>query len=71
MDRYRMLSMARVSRRAKLVLTPEQTQALVAVARSRTSPQREVQRARILCFYQEGHTFSEIAALAHTTRRLV
>lgn len=71
MDSYRLLSMSRVSQRAKLVLTPEQSQELVAVARSRTSPQREVQRARILCFYQEGHTFSEIAALAHTTRRLV
>jgi transposase len=63
--------MSRVSQRAKLVLTPEQSQELAAVARSRTSAQREVQRARILCFYQEGHTFSEIAALAHTTRRLV
>ncbi len=63
--------MSRISQRAKLVLTPEQSQKLAEVARSRTSPHREVQRARILCFYQEGHTFTEIAALAHTTRRLV
>jgi transposase len=53
------------------VLTPEQSQELAELARSRTVPHREVQRARILCFYQEGRTFTEIAALAHTTRRLV
>jgi transposase len=65
------LSVARISQRAKLVLTPEQSQELAEIARSRTSPHREVQRARILSFYQQGHTFTEIAALAHTTRRLV
>jgi transposase len=62
---------SRISQRAKLVLTPEQTQELAELARSRTAPHREVQRARILCFYQQGHTFTEIAALAQTTRRLV
>lgn len=66
-----MLSVARISQRAKLVLTPEQSQELAKIARSRTSPHREVQRARILSFYQQGHTFTKIAALAHTTRRLV
>jgi transposase len=63
--------MPRVSQRAKLVLTSEQLQQLAQLARSRTAPQREVQRARMLCHYQEGRTFTEIAALAHTTRRLV
>jgi len=62
---------SRISQRAKLVLTREQTQGLAELARSRTAPHREVQRARILCFYQQGHTFTEIAALAQTTRRLV
>jgi len=61
----------RTSQRAKLVLTSEQTQQLTQLAHSRTAPQREVQRARMLCRYQEGRTFTEIATLAHTTRRLV
>ena len=61
--------MPRVSQRAKLVLTSEQLQRLAQLARSRTAPQREVQRARMLCHYQEGRTFTEIAALARTTRR--
>ena len=62
--------MSRTSQRAKLVLTPEQSDDLGQLAHSRTAPQREVQRARILCYYQEGHSFTEIATLAHTTRRL-
>jgi transposase len=61
----------KTSQRAQLVLTPEQLQTLTRAARSRTAPQREVRRARILCLYHEGKTFTEIAALAQTTRRLV
>jgi len=63
--------MPKVSRRAKLVLTSEQLQQLAQLAHSRTAPHRDVQRARMLCHYQEGRTFTEIAALVHTTRRLV
>ena len=63
--------MSKVSRRAKLVLTSEQLQQLAQLAHSRTAPHRDVQRARMLCHYQEGRTFTEIAALVHTTRRLV
>jgi len=63
--------MSKVSRRAKLVLTSEQLQQLVQLAHSRTAPHRDVQRARMLCHYQEGRTFTEISALVHTTRRLV
>ena len=63
--------MPRISQRAKLVLTSEQLQQLAQLARSRTAPQREVQRARMLCHYQAGRTFTEIAALVQTTRRLV
>jgi transposase len=65
------LGVPKTSQRAKLVLSPEQSQELAHLARSRTAPQREVQRARMLCFYQEGRSFTEIAALAQTTRRLV
>ena len=63
--------MSKVSRRAKLVLTSEQLQQLAQLAHSRTAPHRDVQRARMLCHYQEGRTFTEISALVHTTRRLV
>ena len=63
--------MPKTSRRAKLVLTSEQMEKLAQLAHSRTAPQREVQRARMLCRYQEGRTFTEIATLMHTTRRLV
>src|SRR6266849_8529918 len=67
----RVWAMPRTSQRAKLMLTSEQLETLTRVAQSRTAPHREVQRARILCHYQAGRTFTEIAALAHTTRRLV
>jgi transposase len=46
-------------------------QQLAQLAHSRTAPQRKVQRARMLWHYQAGRTFTEIAALVHTTRRLV
>jgi len=63
--------MPKTSQRAKLVLTGQQMEKLAQLAHSRTAPQREVQRARMLCHYQAGRTFTEIAALMHTTRRLV
>ncbi len=63
--------MPKISQRAKLVLTSEQLQELVRLAQSRSEPHREVQRARMLCQYHQGRTFTEIAALVHTTRRLV
>ena len=63
--------MPKTTHRARLILTPQQLQTLTQLARSRTAPQREVQRARILCFYNQGQTFTQIAALAQTTRRLV
>ena len=63
--------MPKASQRAKLVLTSEQLQQLAQLAHSRSAPHREVQRARMLCHYQQGRTFTEVAALVHTTRRLV
>src|SRR5437867_4212348 len=65
------MAVPKTSQRAKLVLTSEQLQKLTPLAHSRTAPQREVQRARMLCHYHEGYSFTEIAALVHTTRRLV
>jgi transposase len=61
----------KTSQRAKLVLSSEQVEKLAQMAHSRTAPQREVRRARMLCHYREGRTFTEIAALTQTTRRLV
>ena len=63
--------MPKTSQRAKLELTPEQLKALSQLAQSRSAPHREVQRARMLCHYQAGRSFTEIAALVPTTRRLV
>jgi transposase len=61
----------KTSQRAKLELTPDQRKALSQLAQSRSAPHREVQRARMLCHYQAGRSFTEIAALVPTTRRLV
>ena len=66
-----MLGVPKTSQRAKLELTPEQLKTLSRVAQSRSAPHREVQRARLLCHYQAGRSFTEIAALVSTTRRLV
>ena len=63
--------MPRVSGRAKLVVTLEELQQLTQLAHSRTAAHREVQRAQMLCHYRAGRTFTEIAGLVHTTRRLV
>jgi hypothetical protein len=66
-----MLAMPKMSQRPKLQLTPEQLQTVTQVAQSRSAPHREVQRARMLCEYHAGRSFTEIAALGLTTRRLV
>ena len=63
--------MPKTSQRAKLELTPEQLKTITQLAQSRSAPHREVQRARMLCHYQAGRSFTEIAALVSTTRRLV
>jgi hypothetical protein len=63
--------MPQTSQRAKRELTTEQLQTLTQLAQSRSAPPREVQRAGMLCHYHEGRSFTEIAALGPTTRRLV
>ena len=53
--------MAGKSRRAKLVLTPEEVDRLERLRRSQTAPRREVQRAEILWDYHAGDTLTAIA----------
>ena len=52
--------MARTSKRATLVLTPEQRVMLKELSASRTAPAREVERAKVLLGYADG---SSITAL--------
>ena len=66
-----MRPMPKISQRPKLQLTTEQLHNLTQLSQSRTAPHREVQRAVMLCHYHAGRSFTEIAALVPTTRRLV
>lgn len=52
--------MARKTGRARLVLDEEGRGRLEALARSRTAPIREIERARILLGYERGESFSQI-----------
>lgn len=52
--------MAGKSKRAVLVLTPEQKGMLDALARSRTAPAREVERAKILAGYAGGASITDL-----------
>ena len=52
--------MARKSKRAALVLTPEQTTTLKELAGSRTAPAREVERAKVLLGYAAGTSITEL-----------
>ncbi|SCC93948.1 conserved hypothetical protein [Thiomonas sp. X19] len=52
--------MARKSKRAALVLTPEQTTTLKELAGSRTAPVREVERAKVLLGYAAGTSITEL-----------
>jgi transposase len=63
--------MAGKSRRAKLVLTPEEVERLERLCRSQTAPRREVQRAEILWCYHAGETIAEIARKVSMTRTSV
>jgi transposase len=59
------------STRPRLIVTEEEREKLSRLARSRSAPHREVRRARILEMYLGGASFTDIAAAAGTTRRLV
>ena len=63
--------MAGKSRRAKLVLTPEEVERRARLRRSQTAPRREVQRAEILWCYHAGETIAEIARKVSMTRTSV
>jgi transposase len=54
------VTMARKSKRAALVLTPEQTTTLKELAGSRTAPAREVERAKVLLGYAAGTSITEL-----------
>lgn len=64
-------SMAGKSRRAKLVLTPEEVEQLERLRRSQTAPRREARRAEILWRYHAGETIAEIARKVSMTRSSV
>ena len=52
--------MARKSKRAALVLTPEQRATLKELACSRSGPTREVERAKVMLGYAEGLSVTEL-----------
>ncbi len=64
-------SMAGKSKRAKLVLTPEEVERLERLRRSQTAPRREVRRAEILWLYHGGETIAAIARQVSMTRTSV
>jgi len=59
------------SKRAKLVLTPEEVEQLERLRRSQTAPRREVRRAEILWYYHAGETIATIARKVSMTRTSV
>src|SRR5450432_184685 len=63
--------MAGKSKRAKLILTPEELEQLQRLKRSTKAEAREVRRAQILTRYQAGETVAEIARLVGMTRTSV
>jgi transposase len=66
-----LLGMAGKSRRAKLVLTPEEVEQLERLRRSQRAPRREAQRAEILWCYHAGETIADIARKVAMTRTSV
>lgn len=52
--------MARKSRRAALVLTPEQRATLKELAASRSAPTREVERAKVMLGYADGVSITDL-----------
>ena len=63
--------MAGKSKRPQLLLTPEESQHLQRLRRSRKAPAREVQRAEILWRYHCGETIAEIMRAVKMTRKSV
>ena len=63
--------MANTTKRAPLVLSPEEEQQLQTLAASRTASLREVQRAQILLGYRSGQNFSTLSRTVGLSRRIV
>ena len=63
--------MPRLSKRPRLVLTPEEKEHLDQLRKSRTAALRDVQRAQILSRYHAGETVSQIARHLKMTRKSV
>lgn len=61
----------RTTSKPKLTFTPLEMEKLLSISKSRTLPQREVMRARILLKYIEGQTLTKIAQGLNTNRPLV
>jgi transposase len=67
----KILYMPTKSNRAALELTVEEMQEIKRLSQSQSEPHRTVQRARMLLHYYAGKSFTEIAALVQTPRRIV
>ncbi len=63
--------MAKKSKRAKLLLTPEEARLLDQLRQSRTAPWREVERAQVLWRYHQGETIAAIMKAVRMTRKSV
>lgn len=63
--------MAQTTARAALVLSPEEQQHLKSLAASRTSPLREVPRAKLLLGYHAGQSFSALSRTWGLSRRII
>jgi transposase len=63
--------MAGKTRLPKLALSAEQVAELQLLSQSRTASLREVQRARMLCRYNEGETITAIARAMGITRKSI
>lgn len=68
---YSFLCVPTKSKRAALELTAEELEELKRLAQSQSAPHRAVQRARILVDYHGGKSFTEIARIVQTPRRIV
>ena len=63
--------MARKTKRSPLFLKEDQLQELTRIARTRTSPAQEIQRAKILLSYYENPTISQVAQKVGVVRDTV
>jgi len=63
--------MARKTKRSPLFLKEDQLQELTRIARTRTSPAQEIQRAKILLSYYENPTISHVAQKVGVVRDTV